>query len=197
MALFLPPLAGQVSEVPGWWPEAVLWLGLALLVAATVAAVGAWTLVARLQALAVEAKGLGTLKEIERAIQGLLAAREELDLRRVEHLLIDLRDATRRVEQALLRAQELRPVERDALVPYAAQGPAQNLAERVVNRLLALGFERIEIVTPVEELERLTDADGHVLVESRREGMLHKGKVAIRSGRIESVHLAPAFPIFP
>jgi hypothetical protein len=38
---------------------------------------------------------------------------------------------------------------------------------------------------------------GDVLVEARREGALCKGRVRIRSGRIESVQLQPAFPIFP
>ena len=38
---------------------------------------------------------------------------------------------------------------------------------------------------------------GDVVVEARREGVLCKGRVRIRAGRIDSVQLQPAFPIFP
>ncbi len=178
---------------PEWWPEAVLWLGLGLLVVAGVAAAGVWALLRRVDALGTQLRRLETLEELERNLSRWLAERDDLDLRRIEHLLIDLRDGSKRVEELLLRAGELRAEAREALVPVAAAG----LGERVVNRLLALGYERIELVTPHPELEAFAGTGGDVLVEARREGVLCKGRVRIRAGRIDAVQLQPAFAIFP
>jgi hypothetical protein len=52
-------------------------------------------------------------------------------------------------------------------------------------------------VTPPDELARMASADGQVVVEARREGALCKGRVAIREGRIDGVHLEPAYTAFP
>jgi hypothetical protein len=184
---------GALAGLPEWWPEAVLWLGVALLGAAAGAALAAWTLVRRLADLRGELRALETLPELQRTLARWLAERDDLDLRRIEHLLIDLRDGSKRVEELLLRAEELRAARSDALVPAAAP----SLAERIVNRLVALGYERIELVTPQEALETFARGGGDVLVEARREGVLCKGRVRVRGGRIDSVHLQPAFPIFP
>ncbi|NOT32305.1 MAG: hypothetical protein HOP15_17805 [Planctomycetes bacterium] len=107
--------------------------------------------------------------------------------------MIDLRDGSKRVEELLLRAQEQRAGASEALVPLSAL----NLGERVVNRLSALGYERIELVTPHHELEAAANGSCDVLVEARREGVLCKGRVRIRGGRIEAVQLQPSFAIFP
>lgn len=184
---------GPALGLPEWWPESVLWLGLALLVAAAAAAVGVWAVVRRLDALRAALARLETLEELQRTLARWLSERDDLDLRRIEHLLIDLRDGSKRVEELLLRAEESRASAREALVPAAA--PA--LGERVVNRLAALGYERIELVTPNQELEALATQGGDVLVEARREGVLCKGRVRIRAGRIDAVQLQPAFSIFP
>jgi hypothetical protein len=181
----------ELAAFPAWWPELALWLGLGLLIAAVAGAAGAWALVARLRALREDARSLESLQELKRVLDRLLAAREELDLRRIEHLLIDLRDGSRRLEELLLRTRESRDSESEALVPLGNQG----LGERVVNRLLAMGCEHVELVTSAEELARL--GDGHVLVEARRDGVLCKGRVSIRAGRIDAVALQPAFPAFP
>lgn len=182
-----------LAALPEWWPEAVLWLGLALLVAAAAAAFAGWTIVRRLAQLSAELRGLETLQEIQRTLARQLAERDDLDLRRIEHLLIDLRDGSKRVEELLMRGEERRASANESLVPVVP--PA--MGERVVNRLLALGYERIELVTPHEELEACARSGGDVLVEARREGVLCKGRVRIRAGRIDSVQLQPAFPIFP
>jgi hypothetical protein len=171
----------------------MLWLGLALLFAGAAAALAAWAAVRRLDRLRGELRALEVLPEIQRTLTRLLSERDDLDLRRVEHLLIDLRDGSKRVEELLLRAEELRAQPAATLVPLAP--PA--LGERVVNRLVALGYERIELVTPHAELEAIQHQGGDVLVEARREGVLCKGRVRVRAGRIESVQLQAAFPIFP
>jgi len=187
------PPTELAAALPGWWPEALLWLGLGVLVALVVAALGIWTLVARLRSLREDARSLETLGELKRSLDRLLAGREELDLRRIEHLLIDLRDGARRLEDGILRLHESQPVESDALRP--ARAPA--LGERIVNRLLALGYERVELLVAPEALAQLDRGDGQVIVEARREGVLHKGRVVLHAGRIDAVHLQPAFPLFP
>jgi hypothetical protein len=185
--------ASSLAGLPPWWAEAVLWLGLALLFASGAAALAAWAAVRRLERLRGELRALEALPEIQRTLTRLLSERDDLDLRRIEHLLIDLRDGSKRVEDLLLRSEERRAQPEGTLVPVAPPG----LGERVVNRLLALGYERIELVTPFAELEAMNHQGGDVLVEARREGALCKGRVHIRAGRIESVQLQPAFPIFP
>ncbi len=179
--------------LPGWWPDTVLWLALGILLATAAAAAGVWTLVARLQSRHADARALEVLEELRQRLDRLVADRADLDLRRLEHLLIDLRDGFARVEDALLRVHEARPVESEALVPILA--PA--LGERVLNRLLALGYERIQLVTPRTELAELAARDGEVLVEAVREGVLHKGRVSVRGGRIEGVEIQPAYSAFP
>jgi hypothetical protein len=182
-----------LTALPAWWWEAVLWLGVALLFSAGAAALAAWSGVRRLEHLRAELRALASLPELQRMLARALDQRDDLDLRRIEHLLIDLRDGSKRVEELLLRSEERRARGADTLVPQVP--PA--LSERVVNRLVALGYERIELVTPAVELEAMTHGSGDVLVEARREGVLCKGRVRVRGGRIEAVQLQPAFPIFP
>jgi hypothetical protein len=184
---------GALSVLPGWWAEAVLWLGAGVLIASGAAALGLWALARRIDRLRSELGGLAPLAEIQRLLERRLTERDDLDLRRIEHVLIDLRDGTRRLEDLYLRGEERRASSSEALVPV---GPG-NLAERVINRLSAMGYERIELVTRSEELEAAATSDGDVLVEARREGALCKGRVRVRAGRIVGVQLQPAFPIFP
>jgi len=192
--LTAPELQATLS-VPAWWPEGVLWLGLGLLVLLAMAVVALFVVLRRLDALRQELVPLATLAELQRTLQALLSGRDALDLRRIEHLLIDLRDASRRVEEQLLRAQELRAeaATSTTLVPLA---PA-SVAERILNRLYALGYERVELIAPGAEIEALAHGQGDVLVEARREGALCKGRVRLSAGRIEAVQLEPAYPIFP
>lgn len=187
--------SSALAQVPEWWPEATLWLGFALLAAVVAAAVGAWAIVRRFDRLQAELGPLRSLEELRHTLSRWLSERDDLDLRRIEHLLIDLRDGSRRLEDLLLRHEERRAeaATSQALVPVGSPG----LGERVVTRLVALGYERIELVTPHQELEGFGPAGGDILVEARREGVLCKGRVRIRAGRIEGVLLQPAFPIFP
>jgi hypothetical protein len=187
------PLPGALAALPEWWPESMLWLGLAVLLAAAAAAFGVWTMVRRLERLEARLAALDALSELQRSLAGWLGQREDLDLRRIEHLLIDLRDGSKRLEDLLLRGDERRAKANDTLVPALLPG----VGERVVNRLTALGYERIELVTSAAELEGFGASGGDVLVEARRDGVLCKGRVRIRGGRIESAELQPSFSIFP
>jgi hypothetical protein len=190
--------AASLAGLPEWWPEATLWLGIGLLLAVVAATAAAWAAVRRLDRLRRELGTLESLQELQRSVAGWLAERDDLDLRRIEHLLIDLRDGSKRVEELLLRVHADNAVTSEALVPLGAPGAGERgLGERVVNRLLALGYERIELVTPHQELEAIGRGDGEVRVEARREGVLCKGRVRVRAGRIDSVQLQQAFSIFP
>jgi len=185
--------AAETLAFPEWWPEALLWLAVAGLLALGAAALGIWALLRRLEEARASLRALEGLEEIQRTLARGQAQREGLDLKRIEHLLVDLRDGARRLEELLLRGEQARASASETLVP--ALGPS--LAERVLNRLTALGYERVEIVTPSEALEAFAGGSGDVLVEARRDGVLCKGRVRVRGGRIDSVQLQPAFPVFP
>lgn len=195
MLLFQEEGGSLAGSGAGWMPEAAFALLIVLVVLATAAAVLAWLLLAELKKVGARAEPLARVEDIHAALARLLNERSDLDLRRVEHLLVDLRETQERLEDALLRAVEGRQGRADsaALVPAAPD----DLGERVVNRLLALGFERVQIVTRPEKLVELARGGGEVLVEARRQGVLHKGRVVIRGGRITDVEVHPAYSIFP
>jgi len=146
-----------------------------------------------------ELEPLAHLKAIEAAVRRIAEQRDGLDLRRLEHVLIDIRDAQRRLEERLIATFESQQAQ-DVVLPQrplvdAARGG--RLAERITARLLAMGFERIEILTPADEFERLIDGDGEVVVEARRGGAPHKGRVALRDGSISDVRMREGYEAFP
>ena len=188
-------MATDATALPAWMPEAAFWLAALAAFATVAAALGVWTLVARLREVRREGARLAVLEELDQKLGRVLAARDDLDLRRLEHVLIDLRDGQKRMEDLLHASLERAPAGSEAglLVP---QEPA-SLGERLINRLLAMGYERIQVVTRPEKLVELAHKDGEVLVEARREGVLHKGRVLVRQGRLGDVELHPAYSIFP
>lgn len=194
--LFFQDEGGALAAVPdSWLPEAGFAL-LFVLVALALAGVALlWVLLGRLRALEARAAALERLEVIQAALARLLETRDDLDLRRMEHLLVDLRETQERLEDALLRTVESAHGRADprAIVPHTPD----DVGERIVNRLLALGFERVQIVTRSEKLVELASSGGEVLVEARRQGVLHKGRVVIRGGRISDVEVHPAYSIFP
>ena len=184
-----------VAAFPGWLPEAGFAVLAMLLCLALFGVVLLWLQLGKLRGLEGRTSQLDRLDDVQALLAKLAKDREDLDLRRIEHLLVDLRETQERLEDALLRAVEsagARP-ETVALVPQAPDG----LAERVTNRLLALGYERVQIVTRTEKLMELATSGGEILVEARRQGVLHKGRVIVRGGRIADVEIHPAYSIFP
>jgi len=192
-------LALQTPDTPAGWV-----LAIAAVIAAggaVAAAAAAWTLVRRTREWTAQARGIEHLATLSRDVSALAADRGDLDLRRIEHVLIELRDAQVRLEDVLLRHAEstraaLLSADRSTDVVPAGDGP-EALGERATNRLLAMGYERIQIVTRPEKLAELGRRDGEVLVEARRDGVLHKGRLLVRAGRIANVELHPAYSIFP
>ncbi len=193
-ANFIAPL--QATPAP-WLAEASFWLALASVLTAVAGAVGIWAIVAGLRELRGGIKRLDALQEIDHKLARLVADREDLDLRRIEHVLLDLRDTQRRLEDALLRAFEARSLPSPSGRELATVPLPESIGERVVNRLLSLGYEQVEIVTRFEKLAELARSDGEVLVEAKREGVLHKGRVSLRLGRLADVEMTPAYSIFP
>jgi hypothetical protein len=74
---------------------------------------------------------------------------------------------------------------------------AGSLADRIVTRLLALGYDRITFVTPPTELALGTQGDLDVVVEARRDGAACKGRVLVRHGRIHDIQIQSAYAAFP
>jgi len=193
------PLPAPAALAPAGFDLVLALAAVAAAVAAGLAAGAAWSLVARVRELGARAAPLDHLETLARDVRKLTEERGDLDLRRIEHVLIELRDSQKRLEDALLRHAE---ATREALVrgdgTAALAAPAgDGLGERAVNRLLAMGYERIQLVTRHEKLLELVARDGEILVEAQKAGVLHKGRVLVRSGRIANVELHPAYSIFP
>ena len=188
-----------VSEAADAMPSILSWLGVAACVILIGTVLAAWVCAMHLKAIEKKLSELDRLSELKSAIQPLVERGGDLDLRRLEHVLIDIRDGQRRVEERLLAVIEsshARAIYTSALEASPAGG-ASTLADRVVTRLLALGYERVQLVTPSEELAALAERDGEILVEARRDGAACKGRVSVRGGRLTDVQIQAAYSAFP
>ena len=164
-----------------------------------VAAAGVWLLVARLRRMESKAAGLDRLEAIGASLEKMQEERGGLDLRRIEHVLIDIRDGQKRVEDRMLAVLERSAgAKRGAgALETVAAGSAEALSDRIVTRLLALGYERVQLVTPQEKIGEMVAGDGEVTVEARREGAACKGRIVVRRGAIVDVQLQSAYTTFP
>jgi len=175
----------------------------ALLLGACAAAV--WVLVVRLGKVEKKLAPLDRLEEIQKAITKTQEEASALDLRRIEHALIDIRDGQKRVEDrtlAVLEAAQGGPRIPGALATAGAGSGAASggaLADRIVTRLLALGYERIQLVTPLAKIAELAagTTDGEVSVEARRDGAACKGRLFVKQGAIADVQIQSAYSVFP
>lgn len=189
-------VATLVRSMP---PEALPWIALALLVAVVASTALLYSQIARQAAAQRTGNADAQLAEIAALLKTLANAQTGLDLRRLEHVLIDIRDGQKRVEDRLLATLEARSggaASRTALEPVGS-AVATALPERIVTRLLALGYERIQFVTPLADVQKLSAMDGEVLVEARRDGAACKGRVILRGGTIADLQIQSAYSIFP
>ncbi len=181
------------------WTALGLGVGLLALLGALVALLVRVQL--RLARMEQSLSALGALESTARSVEKLAARETELDLRRLEHVLIDLRDGQRRTEDRLLSLLENgRAVGGQSGAITGAQlsgfsGP--ELQERILTRLLALGYERIVFITSAPEIGALPNLEGPVLVEARRDGVACKGRVILRAGSIHDVQMQSAYSAFP
>jgi len=180
-------------------PDILTWILLALLAAVVAGLLLLVRLEKRLAALASASRPAEDLARLTTAVEAIAKAHGELDLRRVEHVLIDLRDGQKRVEDRLLATLETRaePRSQSSALERSGAALASALPERIVTRLLALGYERIQFVTPLAEIQALSAADGEVLVEARRDGAACKGRVVVRAGSVADLKFQSAYSIFP
>lgn len=205
--------ASCLAAVPfDWSTDSPPWIGLA-----TVVAVGAGVhllsrLLRRVRALERSLVKLELLERMDTSLARLLdepsAPDVEVDLRPVEDALRLLGEEQRRhtdrvvqaldaVREAAARSLAAEPPEPPAPVVVESRVLPESLVDRVVDRLLALGYERVEFVTPAEQLESVFQRGGEVRVEARRDGAPHKGRVVVREGRIDDVHLRSSYETFP
>ncbi len=171
---------------------------------AAAGAVAAWLILGRLKRAEAAFERLSRLDEIAANLKALTVREDDLDLRRLEHVLIDIRDGQRRVEDRLLALVEARANESltgvaastSALQPAgAAAGGA--MTDRIVTRLLALGYERITFVTNASDIARIASEGGAITIEARRDGAACKGRVIVADGRIDDLQIQSAYSTFP
>lgn len=181
------------QELPAGAAPGVEWVAVALLGGILAALV---VLLMRMGALGKRLETLDSLPAIDTKLRALAAGQAKLEFRRLEHLLVDIRDGAKRSDQRIAQALESR--DRDQASEGGAPAPIPvRLGERIINRLLAQGYERIEILTPAEDFEAMLTGAGDVRVEARRGGAAYKGRVRVQAGAIIEVHLRAPFAIFP
>jgi len=178
---------------------ALVTLAAAAVVLLAAAAAGLWLVVARLRRIETRIKGIERLEGIQGALERMQEDRGGLDLRRIEHVLIDIRDGQRRVEDRTLAVLERSAGgKRNAgAIEAVSAGSAEALTDRIMTRLLALGYERVQLVTPAERIGEMIAGDGEVTIEARREGAACKGRVVVRRGAIVDVQIQSAYTAFP
>jgi hypothetical protein len=180
------------AALEAWLLASLPGLAAALLLVAAAGAVAAFLLLRRVGELARLGARLDALGEIQGLLARHVGQRGDLDLRRIEHALLEMRDGQRRLEALLLRTVE------GARSGTAGAAPAGGLAERVIDRLLVLGYERVQLVTPLAELQAAAGAgELEVLIEAHRNGVLCKGRARLRSGTLVDVDMKPAYTTFP
>jgi len=184
--LYVPP------DGPG---DLLPWIAGASLVALMVIIWQLWRMNTLLAEQAEQLDALQGLEEMAESLETMAERSDELGRRRLEHVLIDIRDGQKRFEERWL-AQADKHGGASSAMPGIDSG-ATSLSERITNRLLAMGFERIEVLSPMEEVEAIGDGDGEVRVEARRGGMAHKGQVLLREGSIADVRLRDGYDAFP
>lgn len=190
----MTPVSAQA--LPEWVAISLPWLVAFGALAAAATGAGVWMLLRELRGLAKLGERLNVLDDIRATLARVAKEREDLDLRRLEHVLIELRDGQRRLEDLLLRASQM-----GAATPASPAAPAGavGLSERIVQRLLAQGFERVQVVPSLEELAKLSEPGGvhEIPIEARRNGVLCKGRVLVRDGVVIDVEVQPAYSMFP
>jgi hypothetical protein len=164
-----------------------------------------FTLTLALRRLERRLGSLDRLQGLETALQKLAEREAAIDLRRTEHTLLDVRDQLKRLEERLLavsergvREQSERNGTGTELVRVTTPASIASLVtDRILARLLALGYERIQIVTSTDDLAKLGDTDGAAIVEARRDGALCKGRVRVAHGLVGAIEVQPAYSAFP
>lgn len=184
--------------MPAAYDPLLLALAAVACAACCAAAFAAWQILARLKGAEKHLERLQDLAALRERVEHLAGQQSEFDLRRLEHVLLDLRDAAKRSEERMLTLIESsRGAGGGERLPVPAGASAALLAERIVTRLLSLGYERVQLVQGRGELEPLLAGEGAVAVEARRDGVSCKGRVTVKAGVIQDVQMQAAYSAFP
>lgn len=188
-----------VTPAPEWLEATLPWLLFAILLALIVIATSAVILLRKVDEVGSRLDRIDQLEDIRSGVQRVADEHGNLDLRRVEHALLDIRDGQKRMEDRLIQAVEAIHARTDTPVESDPEQSARVLADRVYGRLIALGYEQVHLLTPIADLEALASGDdeGEVLVEARRSGAQCKGRVVIKGGVILDVELRSVYSAFP
>lgn len=193
----------QPAASGGGWTWVLPWLALAGLAGLAAVLILLQRVARAVEAIGDQGRQAGAqIESLHASLARFAATREDLDLRRLEHLLVDLRDQGARTEDTLLRAVQTVRGATDG--PVAGEGPQPSAAawiERIENRLMSLGYSQVQVCLDRDQLETLDESSQSepvaVPVEATRRDVLHKGCVRIRLGRIVDVELNPPFAMFP
>ena len=173
----------------GPWPELVV------AAAALAGVLLLYLLYSRAVRMDARLKDLEGLARLEETLGELKDGANGVDLERVEHLLEDLRDTNRRIGRQLIDLTEQSVSEPDPNETRRPVGPL--LGERITNRLIVLGCERIELLVGAGDLERIAAEGGEVGFEARRDGAMAKGRVEVSDGRLVNVDISTSHQMFP
>jgi hypothetical protein len=185
------PLMALSETLSTWGPVAVVILGL----------VGFAVVLRRLARLEAALQAQDPSRALDMIGAALTKAAEErgdLDHRRLEHVLNEVRGGIKRTESSVMAVIE-NQASQSVQVAVEPRPRQVSLRERMTNRLLALGYSDIRFVTPAEEMQALADeaGDGAVTIEARQGATQVKGRVQIRSGAIGDMDLRPFYSMFP
>jgi len=175
--------------------EAGHWVLLSIAILAAAGVVILFTLAKRLREISERLEQLDRLEGLERSLSGLKEVGEAVDLERLEHLVEDLRDTNRRIGRQLVDLTEQSVTEQDLQETSRPVGPL--LGERITNRLIVLGCERIELLVGAGDLEHIAAEGGEVAFEARRDGAMAKGRVEVADGRLVNVDISTSHQMFP
>jgi|GEM_PF-4974704 len=149
------------------------------------------------------------LEAIAARLEKSAAERSDIDLRRTEHVLIDIRDGLKGLEDAVIEAASRPAVVEREIVPAAPPSDepvddeqrradaADGVVERLHNRLNALGYERVQLLGERDLYEMASTGRVEVPVEARRDGVVHKGRCVVEKGRVLDVRMDPPYRLFP
>jgi hypothetical protein len=136
------------------------------------------------------------LENLAARLKKLEAERADIDLRRTEHVLIDIRDGLKGLEDAVIEAAS-----RPTVAPDAPAEPPPDAAdivgERLHNRLAALGYDRVQLLGEHDLYEMAALGRAEIPVEARRNGVVHKGRCIVEKGRVLDVRMDPPYRLFP
>lgn len=202
-------LAAALEALPNWFVFGVPLIGLGLLLVLSIGVLGLWTLLNHVRRIEQLSQRLDLLENLLVSLKSLAAEGKQLDVRRIEHVLLEIRDGQKRLDETLISTREAARSQGFEGLPMQQSGGG--LSDRVVNRLVALGYERIQLLTPLAEIESLEraapreagsgaeqrSAEGEIFVEARRHGAICKGRIQVRDGQLSEVQLQPTYGAFP